>query len=46
MSYRDSEYQRMKKKRLLCEEESMLKFYEPINRKEKILNKYLKPPEK
>ena len=46
MSYRYSTFQKIKKKRPLCEEESMMKFYEPINSNEKILNKYLKKPEK
>lgn len=46
MSYRYFQEQRTKKKRPECEEESMMKFYEPLNSKEKILNKYLKQPER
>jgi hypothetical protein len=46
MSSEGSLYQRLKKKRSISEEESMMKFYEPINSKEMILDKYIKQPEK
>ena len=46
MSYEKNLILRKKKKVPLCEEDSMRRFYEPINNKQRVLNKWLKPPEK
>jgi hypothetical protein len=35
-----------KNKRPISEEDCMIKFYEPVDKKQKVLNKWLKPPER
>jgi hypothetical protein len=40
------EYRRRKKKRPITEHECMIKFYEPIANKQRIMNKWLKKPER
>ena len=40
------EYERKKKKQPITEHECMVKFYEPVDSKEQIMNKWLKKPER
>jgi len=43
-----SEYQVLRKKNRVpvCEEDSMMRFYEPIDHKQRVLKKWLKAPER
>jgi hypothetical protein len=46
MAYRENLLLRKKKAVPLSEEESMKRFYEPIDHKQRVLNKWLKAPER
>ena len=46
MSENSSLKWRKKNKRPISEEDCMLKFYEPVDKKQKVLNKWLRPPER
>ena len=40
------EYKRRRKKQPITEQECMIKFYESIDNKQRIMNKWLKKPER